>query len=122
MRAAGSDGGVAARAGLLGGAGAPVMKRMGAGANRLPAEAFITKEQHAMATQGIRSAERPAPDQELVDIARYALEHQIESAEAYDTARYCLMDTLACGLMALRYPACTKLLGPVVEGADMPDG
>ncbi len=75
-----------------------------------------------MTVQGTRSAERPAPDQVLVEIARYAVEHQIDSKEAYDTARYCLMDTLACGIMALRYPACTKLLGPVVEGADMPDG
>jgi 2-methylcitrate dehydratase len=75
-----------------------------------------------MASHDIRSAERPAPDQILVDIARYAIEHQIESSEAYDTARYCLLDTLACGIMALKYPACTKLLGPVVEGADMPDG
>src|SRR5690625_2993815 len=108
MRAASYDGGSAVRAGLLGEVGAPVMKSMGADANKLPAEAFITKEKHAMATQGIRSAERPAPDQELVDIAQYAVEHQIESSVAYDTARYCLMDSLACGLMALRYPACTK--------------
>jgi len=75
-----------------------------------------------MNSPDIRSAERPAPDQILVDMARYAIEHQIESSEAYDTARYCLLDSLACAIMALKYPACTKLLGPVVEGADMVDG
>src|SRR5262249_53705720 len=42
--------------------------------------------------------------------------------QAYETARYCLMDTLACGFQALKYPACTKLLGPVVPGAVMPGG
>src|SRR5581483_9618740 len=44
------------------------------------------------------------------------------SPQAYETARYCLMDTLACGFQALKYPACTKLLGPVVPGAVMPGG
>ncbi|MHB9100042.1 MAG: bifunctional 2-methylcitrate dehydratase/aconitate hydratase [Sulfuricella sp.] len=57
---------------------------------------------------------RPAPDQVLVDIADYVCDYEIKSAEAYDTARYCLMDTLGCGLEALSYPACTKLLGPIV--------
>jgi len=57
---------------------------------------------------------RPEPDQVLVDIADYVCEYEIKSAEAYDTARYCLMDTLGCGLEALSYPACTKLLGPIV--------
>jgi hypothetical protein len=42
------------------------------------------------------------------------------SAEALDTARYCLMDTLGCGLLALQYPACVKLLGPIVPGAFLP--
>ena len=59
---------------------------------------------------------RPAPDQLLVDLADYALNAKIGSDEAYDTARWCLADTLACGIMALAYPACTKLLGPVVPG------
>ena len=49
-------------------------------------------------------------------------QRKITSDEAYDTARYCLMDTLACGFQALKYPACTKLLGPVVPGASMPGG
>ena len=44
------------------------------------------------------------------------------SAEAYETARYCLMDTLGCGLLALNYPACVKLLGPVVPGTKVPNG
>lgn len=70
----------------------------------------------------LRSAERPEPDQELVDIAEYAVGHEIDSTEAYETARYCLLDSLACGILALRYPACTKLLGPVVEGAEMAHG
>ncbi len=66
--------------------------------------------------------ERPAPDQELVDIARYVTDYEINSAEAYDTARNCLMDTLGCGLLALRFPECTKLLGPLVEGTIVPNG
>lgn len=70
----------------------------------------------------IRDAKRPDPDQELVAIADYVADQAIESAEAYETARYCLMDSLACAMMALDYPACTKLLGPVVPGAEMHDG
>jgi 2-methylcitrate dehydratase len=69
-----------------------------------------------------KSAVRPDPDAPLVAIADYAKNHRIESAQAYETARYCLMDTLACGFQALKYPACTKLLGPVVPGATMPGG
>lgn len=70
----------------------------------------------------IKSAKRPDPDQVLVDIADYALSYEIKSDAAYETAYYCLMDTLACGFQALKYPACTKLLGPVVPGATMPGG
>jgi 2-methylcitrate dehydratase len=65
---------------------------------------------------------RPAPDKVLTDIAHYALRYEVKSAEAYDTARYCLMDTLGCGFEALEYPACTKLLGPVVKGTVVPNG
>jgi 2-methylcitrate dehydratase len=65
---------------------------------------------------------RPAPDQLLVDLADYALNAKITSDEAYDTARWCLADTLACGIMALAYPACTKLLGPVVPGTSIKNG
>ncbi|HKW36527.1 MAG TPA: bifunctional 2-methylcitrate dehydratase/aconitate hydratase [Burkholderiales bacterium] len=65
---------------------------------------------------------RPRPDRVLVDIADYVAKHEITSAEAYNTARLCLMDTLGCGLEALEYPACTKLLGPVVPGMSMSRG
>ena len=65
---------------------------------------------------------RPAPDKVITDIADYALSYEIRSDLAYTTARYCLMDTLGCGLEALEYPACTKLLGPVVPGTVVPNG
>lgn len=65
---------------------------------------------------------RPAPDKVLVDIADYVMDYQVTSKEALDTARYCLMDTLGCGLEALSYPACTKLLGPIVPGTIVPGG
>ena len=65
---------------------------------------------------------RPKPDKVIVDIADYAAKYTVRSKEAYDTARYCLMDTLGCGLEALSYPACTKLLGPVVPGTVVPNG
>lgn len=65
---------------------------------------------------------RPDPDQVLVDIAEYVSDHLITSQEALNTARYCLMDTLGCGFEALSYPACTKLLGPVVAGTIVPNG
>jgi len=70
----------------------------------------------------IKSAERPAPDHVLTAIADYALSYEIGSALAYETAGYCLMDTLACGFQALKYPACTKLMGPVVPGATLTNG
>ena len=65
---------------------------------------------------------RPNPDDVLVKIADYVLDKQIESEEAYKTARYCLMDTLGCGLLALTFPDCVKLLGPYVEGTEVPGG
>jgi 2-methylcitrate dehydratase len=65
---------------------------------------------------------RPLPDKVLVDIANYVSNYRIKSAEAYGTARYCLMDTLGCGFEALEYPACTKLLGPIVPGTVVPNG
>ncbi|MEW6181045.1 MAG: bifunctional 2-methylcitrate dehydratase/aconitate hydratase [Chloroflexota bacterium] len=65
---------------------------------------------------------RPQPDEVLVQIADYALNTPISSAEAYETARLCLMDTLGCGFEALSYPACTKLLGPIVPGTIVPHG
>ncbi|GAB1257503.1 2-methylcitrate dehydratase [Aurantivibrio plasticivorans] len=66
--------------------------------------------------------QRPAPDQELVDIAEYVVNYEVTSEEAYNTARNCLMDTLGCGFLALRFPECTKLLGPQVEGTIVPNG
>ena len=75
-----------------------------------------------MSAVDIRAANRPEPDQVLVDIADYVCEQKIDSDLAYETAHYCLMDTLACGFQALDYPACTKLLGPVVPGATLPGG
>ncbi len=68
------------------------------------------------------SNERPAPDKVLTDIADYALSYEISSDLAYTTARACLIDTLGCGLEALEYPACAKLLGPIVPGTVVPDG
>src|SRR5215813_11372978 len=65
---------------------------------------------------------RPKPDRVLVDIADYVAGHEVKSAEAYNTARLCLMDTLGCGLEALEYPACTKLLGSLVPGMSISRG
>lgn len=68
------------------------------------------------------SVPRPEWDQVMVDIVDYAMQYDITSTLAYDTARNCLIDTLGCGLEALEYPACTKLLGPVVPGTVVPNG
>jgi 2-methylcitrate dehydratase len=62
------------------------------------------------------------PDKVLTDIAHYTLDTDIQSDVAYSTARFCLLDTLGCGLEALGYPACTKLLGPIVPGLAMKNG
>jgi len=75
-----------------------------------------------MSAHDYKSAQRPDPDQLLVDIAEYALDYKINSELAFDTARLCLMDSLACAFQALDHPACTKLLGPVVPGAELPGG
>ncbi|MBI1363695.1 MAG: bifunctional 2-methylcitrate dehydratase/aconitate hydratase [Proteobacteria bacterium] len=65
---------------------------------------------------------RPAPDEVLTKIADYVAKADIKSAEAYDTARNCLIDTIGCGLLALRFPECTKHLGPWVPGMTVPNG
>jgi len=65
---------------------------------------------------------RPDPDKVLVDIVDYVEKYKISSKDAYETARYCLMDTLGCGFEALSFPACTKLLGPIVPGTMVPNG
>jgi 2-methylcitrate dehydratase len=69
-----------------------------------------------------KSAERSAPDAVLSGIADYALDYRTPSELARETAYYCLMDTLGCGFQALRFPACARLLGPVVPGAGMRGG
>src|SRR5437867_10244822 len=65
---------------------------------------------------------RPPFDPLLEQIAAYTSDVQITSEQAFETARHCLMDTLGCALLALNYPACTKLLGPVVAGTTVPGG
>ncbi len=65
---------------------------------------------------------RPEPDKVLTDIVDYVTEYKVTSALAYETARNCLIDTLGCGLEALSFPACTKLLGPIVPGTIVPNG
>ena len=59
---------------------------------------------------------RPDYDPEIQAIVDYVLDYRIDSEEAWDTARNCLIDTLGCGLLALRFPECRKHLGPLVEG------
>ena len=68
------------------------------------------------------SNERPQPDKVLTDIVDYVLNYEIKNDLAWKTAHYCLLDTLGCGLEALTYPACTKLLGPIVQGTVVPHG
>ncbi len=65
---------------------------------------------------------RPEPDPELVAIADYVLRTDVGSDEAFDTARYCLMDSLGCAFLALQYPACRRHLGPIVPGTVVPNG
>jgi len=65
---------------------------------------------------------RPKPDVELHNIASYAVNSTITSELAYSTARYCLMDAMGCAILALKYPACTNLLGPIVPGTTVPNG
>jgi len=73
-------------------------------------------------TGNVDRTERPPPDAELRDIASYVGDYVVDSDEAYDTARNCLLDTLGCGLLALRFPECTKLLGPLVPGTTVRHG
>src|SRR6202007_1907509 len=69
-----------------------------------------------------RSAERPDPDQPMVDVANYVVDYKIESAEAYDTARYMLLASLGTSMLAMKFPECVKHLGPLVPGATLPGG
>ncbi len=75
-----------------------------------------------MIEQATRSAERPAPDASMVDIADYVVDYRVDSAEAWDTARWVLLDSLACAMLALEFPECVKHLGPLVPGATLPGG
>jgi 2-methylcitrate dehydratase len=70
----------------------------------------------------IRSAARPDPDQVMVDIADYVVDYNIQSSEAFATARYMLLDSLGCAMLAMKHPECVKHLGPLVPGADMRGG
>ena len=70
----------------------------------------------------IRSTVRPNPDPPMVDIADYVVDYQIDSKEAFDTARYMLLDSLACAALAMDHKECVKHLGPLVPGADMTGG
>ncbi len=75
-----------------------------------------------MSLHDSRSARRPDPDQAMVDIANYITDYYIGSSEAYTTARYMLLDSLACSMLAMRHPECVKHLGPLVPGASLPGG
>jgi len=75
-----------------------------------------------MSHHDIRSAVRPDPDQPMVDIANYVADYTIDSQEAYDTARYMLLDSLGCAMLAMKFPDCVKHLGPVVPGATLAGG
>ncbi|HVJ62499.1 MAG TPA: bifunctional 2-methylcitrate dehydratase/aconitate hydratase [Tahibacter sp.] len=75
-----------------------------------------------MSHDDIRSAQRPEPDAPMTDIADYVVGYSIASREAYDTARYVLLDSLGCALLALRFPECVKHLGPLVPGATLAGG
>lgn len=73
-------------------------------------------------SSNVESNVRPQPDKELAAIAEYIADYVVDNDEAIETARYCLMDTLGCGFLALRYPECTKHLGPIVPGTVVPNG
>lgn len=70
----------------------------------------------------LKTNERNQTDPLLKNIADYVVNKEITSKEAFDTARYVLLDTLGCGILALNYPECTKLLGPIVPGTVVPNG
>ena len=73
-------------------------------------------------TGNVDSNVRPNPDELLVKIADYSLNKTLESKEALETARYCLMDTIGCGLLALTFADCKNLLGPYIENTQVPNG
>lgn len=75
-----------------------------------------------MVTHDIEQNIRPLPDKEFVALADYVSQTSIQSPLAYETARYCLMDSIGCAILALQYSACTKLLGPLIPGTTVPHG
>ena len=75
-----------------------------------------------MSHYDIRSAKRTDPDQPMLDIANYVIDYQVTSSEALDTARYMLLDSISCSLLAMKFPECVKHLGPLVPGASMAGG
>jgi len=75
-----------------------------------------------MSEPDLRSAKRPDPDQPMVDVADYVIGYRIDSAEAYDIARYMLLDSLGTSMLAMKFPECVKHLGPLVPGAPLPGG
>jgi len=68
------------------------------------------------------SNSKPKFDKVITDIADYVMDYDIESPLAYQTSHFCFIDALGCALLALQFPACTKLLGPIVPGASLPNG
>ena len=89
---------------------------------RSPAASFSARSLRAMSSSHGESTLRPEPDKVLQDIADYVHNYKVESELAFETARLCLIDTVGCGLEALRFPDCTAQLGPVVEGTIVPNG
>lgn len=87
-----------------------------------PSRLVLRTVARAMSAHHGESAIRPEPDRVLKDIADYVHNYQVTSGLALETARLCLIDTVGCGLEALRFPECTRLLGPVVEGTIVPNG
>src|SRR3546814_6488791 len=80
----------------------------------LPSSAAVRRPRSCfMSHVDIRSAARPDPDQPMVDIADYVIDAKIDSPEAYDTARYMLLDSLACAMLAMKFDGCVKHLGPL---------
>src|SRR3546814_17001624 len=75
-----------------------------------------------MSQHDIRSAQRPDPDPEMAAIADYVADYHLSSTEAFQTARYMLMDSLACAMLAMKHPECVKHLGPLVPGAELRGG
>jgi 2-methylcitrate dehydratase len=84
--------------------------------------AALLRHRRPMSHSDVRSAVRPNPDQPMVDIADYVVDYKIDSQEAYDTARYMLLDSLACAMLAMKFEGCVKHLGPIVPGATLPGG